>query len=148
MIVCDPRADAQPLTESAYMGVPTIAFCDTDSPLAHVDIAIPCNTKNRKAIGLMVWMLSREVLALRGQISRDKDWDVSIDLFLHKDLTDKKKEIKRDDEDDEDEADEAEAAAPDTRKRLDDAGDDEDEDDDEEEEEDEDAAKWGNAKYK
>uniref|UniRef100_A0A8C6QIN1 Small ribosomal subunit protein uS2 n=1 Tax=Nannospalax galili TaxID=1026970 RepID=A0A8C6QIN1_NANGA len=78
--------DHQLLTEASYVNLPPIALCNTDSPLRHVDITIPCNNKGAHSVGLMWWMLALEVLCMRGTIP------VMPDLYFYRDLEEIEKE--------------------------------------------------------
>jgi len=92
LVVSDPRTDHQPIREASYVNLPVIAFCNSDSPLRFVDIAVPCNNKAAHSIGLMWWLLAREVLRIRGTLSREKPWNIMVDLFFYRDPEDIEKE--------------------------------------------------------
>ncbi|XP_047964393.1 40S ribosomal protein SA-like [Salvia hispanica] len=92
LILTDPRTDHQPIKEAALYNIPTIAFCDTDSPMRYVDIGIPANNKGKHSIGCLFWLLARMVLQMRGVIAPGHKWEIMVDLFFYREPEEAKEE--------------------------------------------------------
>lgn len=73
VILTDPRTDQQALSEAARIGVPVAALCDTDNVTTNVDFVIPTNNRGRKALALIYFLLTRQVLRERGDIPMDEE---------------------------------------------------------------------------
>lgn len=86
LIVADPKSDQQAVIEASYVNIPTIALCNTDAPLDFIDIVIPCGNREAKSIAMVFWLLTREVLKLRGQLSANWEEKELVDLFIARDL--------------------------------------------------------------
>jgi len=101
ILVCQsPVGEHQAITEASYMNIPVIAFCNSDSHLKNVDVAIPCNTNGKEAIGTCWWLLCRQLLKFRGKIPAQLEWEVMPDLFFYRDLD----EVEEQEQDKEEEA--------------------------------------------
>jgi len=81
IVVTDPRADSQAITEAAKVGVPVVALCSTDNDFEGIDLVIPTNNKGRKALATIYWLLARQVLREKGELSPDQDLNVPIEEF-------------------------------------------------------------------
>ncbi|MEZ0393946.1 MAG: 30S ribosomal protein S2 [Desulfurococcaceae archaeon] len=73
LLATDPRADAQAIKEAAEVGIPVVAFADTDNKTEFVDLVIPGNNKGRRSIALLYWLLTRQILRERGALPSNGD---------------------------------------------------------------------------
>ncbi|KAL5706861.1 hypothetical protein ACHQM5_024973 [Ranunculus cassubicifolius] len=84
LILTDLRTDHQPIKDAALENIPTIEFCDTDSPMRYVDTGIPANNKGKHNIGFLLCLLERLGLQMRITIAPGKKWKVMVDLFFYR----------------------------------------------------------------
>ena len=66
VVVTDPIADAQAVTEAITVGIPVIAMCDSNNNHEYIDLVIPTNNKGRKALAVVYWLLANETIDRRG----------------------------------------------------------------------------------
>ena len=76
ILVTDPAADSQALSEAVSSGLPVVGICDANNRLRNVDLVLPANNKGRLSLALIYWLLAREMLKIRSSIS-DADWERS-----------------------------------------------------------------------
>jgi small subunit ribosomal protein S2 len=95
IIVSDPKADVQAVKEATSIGVPVIALCSTDNDFSFVDLVIPTNNKGRRALAVIYWLLARQILRERGEITPEGDLSQSIEDFEIK-LTKERGEVEED----------------------------------------------------
>ena len=81
LIVTDPLADTQALHEARNIGIPVIGLCDTNNETKFLDLIIPTNNKGRKALALIFWLLTREILKEKGKIKTYDDFKLTAEDF-------------------------------------------------------------------
>lgn len=81
IILTDPLADIQALHEAKNIGIPVLALCDTNNETRYIDLVIPTNNKGRRALALIYWLLTREILKNQGKIKSDEEFTASVEDF-------------------------------------------------------------------
>lgn len=82
LVVADPIADHQAITEAVHMGVPIVAMCNVNDIPINAEVVVPCNNRGRKSIGAVFWALATYILRARGELDKNKEPDVSLDDFM------------------------------------------------------------------
>jgi small subunit ribosomal protein S2 len=81
ILLTDPLADIQALHEAKNIGIPVLALCDTNNETKYIDYVIPTNNKGRRALALVYWLLTREILKEKGKIKADEEFTVTVEDF-------------------------------------------------------------------
>ena len=84
VLLTDPRADKQALTEANTRGITAIALCDTDNIVTNVDLVVPVNNKGRKSLAQVYYLLTRQILRERGELGETEELDMTVDEFAFK----------------------------------------------------------------
>ena len=77
IMVTDPAADSQALSEAVKSGLPVVAICDANNRLRNVDLALPANNKGRRSLALVYWLLAREMLKIKGTLKSDLEFELA-----------------------------------------------------------------------
>lgn len=70
IVVCDPWPDRNAILDAAKVGIPVVAFCDTNNQPNNVDLVVPCNNKGKKSVGLLLYLLTKGVMERRGLLNK------------------------------------------------------------------------------
>ncbi|MHA2298118.1 MAG: 30S ribosomal protein S2 [Candidatus Hodarchaeales archaeon] len=81
IIISDPNTDKQALKEAMRMGITVIGLLDTDNTTNYVDYVIPCNNKGRNSLATVFWLLSREILRERGELTPEEEAKFTVEEF-------------------------------------------------------------------
>lgn len=82
VIVADPLVDRQAVTEAKALGIPVVAFCDTNNTRENVDLLIPGNNKGKKSLGMLYWALATYLLRERGDLQKNLDLSITPEEFV------------------------------------------------------------------
>ena len=81
IIVSDTQVDAQAVTEATNAGIAVIGIANTDNLTSNIDLIIPANNRGRRALATVYWLLAREILINRGELTESQDLKYEINDF-------------------------------------------------------------------
>ena len=82
VFVSDPIKEANIVREANRVGIPIIALCDTNNEPYNIDLVIPCNNRGRKALALIYWILTNQILRERDILSDDETIEDTPENFM------------------------------------------------------------------
>ncbi len=81
LVLTDPLGDAQAMREAMNIKIPIIGLVDTNNETKDLEHLIPANNKGRRSLALVYWLLAREILVARGELSDRAAFTKTVDDF-------------------------------------------------------------------
>ncbi|MBL7206393.1 MAG: 30S ribosomal protein S2 [Candidatus Aenigmarchaeota archaeon] len=92
IVAVDPLIDEQIIKEGKKKRIPIVALGDTFNAAKDIDLIIPANNNGKKSIGIIFWLLAREILKNKKKIKKDSDFKFSQEDFgVEEDVVEEKK---------------------------------------------------------
>lgn len=67
VLVTDPEEDQQAINEAVDSQIPVVSIVDSADSLENIDLALPANNKSENALGLVFYLLAREIADNKGE---------------------------------------------------------------------------------
>jgi small subunit ribosomal protein S2 len=81
VMVSDPQVDEQAVVEATNAGIPVVGISNTDNVTSKIDLVIPANNRGRKSLAAIYWLLAREILLEKGELTDAESMKYQIDDF-------------------------------------------------------------------
>lgn len=81
VLVVDAWPDRNAVLDAVKVGVPVIALCDTNNQSNFLDLVVPCNNKGKKSLGLLFYILTKELLRLKGKLKDGEELPHKLEDF-------------------------------------------------------------------
>jgi small subunit ribosomal protein S2 len=81
LFVIDSWPDRNAVKDALKIGIPVVALCDSNNQTNGLDFVVPCNNKGKKSLGLLFYLLAREMQKKKGVIKSDEEFKHSTDDF-------------------------------------------------------------------
>ena len=56
-------------------------MCDSNNLTTDIDIIVPGNNKGRRSLALIYWLMAREILRMKGELTADGELEETIDDY-------------------------------------------------------------------
>jgi len=81
VVVADPWPDRNAISDALKVGIPIVAFCDTNNQANNIDLVVPCNNKGKKSLGMIFYLLTKGIMETKGMLNKGQDPGLTADDF-------------------------------------------------------------------